>query len=799
MKWIGLLQSERYRLLLYPLLGLLTFPVIGVLLAGQNGPAYALDVFDDGGEVPRLAIVVHDWLANGLTLWDPHLTAGNALLGQFSISPFAVDTVLALLIGPFGAWAIVSWLMPTVAGVAMHRFLRDSLRLPTPAVIGGSILYMFGSWHYNYGFSILLLPMFLWLTDRAAQPGGSWRPLVAGSLLGALALYEGLSQCVILMAGIQLAYLVFVHSEGHRLEGIARWIGMWAGAFALFGPVLLTQLVLLPGSQRTIWDDVYLFGATVPVAISTIVEHYAALFTAVPIGGGFGPGEYRYGTLFLGGVGLPLLVTGLVAGRRDRRTVFIVGLLAVIPVLDLAAILIAPVQQNLDPFFKSFQFVRIRHFYPFAITAVAALGIDVLVKADRRWLRSRLRLGLVGLSFVPLVVALWIGVQHVRRAARAPDGLLGQGSGWVLADSALVVGLGGAILIAVLVYRNRARPAGQLTGILLLAGLLLVSERALYASGSALLGPSISSYGTALAETAGERFLAAQPGIAEDRVLTFGDQANRMTIPGFLQADGYQAIYPLSYHDFFGGLIAPQLATNPATADYFDKWGARAYAFGPNIDPELVALAGVRWLYVVGDQVPTVPGIVSRFHAGNVTVYDVPAVLPRAFVAGGVVAEPNDEAVTAALSAASLDSLEQEAYVSDALTAGVPSELLTGVGSSTAVGPAGLATIADASPDRVEVDVHADRAGMLVLTDVMAPGWVAELDGRPVPIVTVDRTFRGVALAAGSHQVVFRYEPTFTYVGFALAALAALILAGWAAWSAWRERRSGRRLPESGG
>lgn len=787
------LRSERARLLLYPLLALLTFPVIGIVLAGQGGPAYALDVFDDGGEVPRLAIVAHDWAANGISLWDPHLTAGNALLGQFSISPFALDAALALVIGPFGAWALVTWLLPAIAGISMHLFLRDSLRLPAPAVIGGSILYLFGSWHYNYGFSILLMPLFLWLTDRAIQPSGGWRQVVGGSALGALALYEGLSQCAMIMAAIQLAYLLVVSAERPRRDRVARWIGMWAGAFALFGPVLLTQLVVLPGSQRTIWDDVYLFGATIPDAISTVVKHYAAVLTAVPLGGGFGPGEYRYGTLFLGGLGLPLLAIGLVAGRRDRRTLFIVGLLALIPVLDLAAILIAPLQQNLDPFFKSFQFVRIRHFYPFAIAAMAALGIDAILGVDRRWLRSRPRLGLVCLSFVPLAVALWVGIQHVRRAARIPDGLLGQGSGWVLADAALVVGLGGALLVAVLLYRNRTRSGGQLAGILVLAGLLIVSERALYASGSALMGPNISSYAVALAETDGERFLAAQPGIAEDRVLTFGDQANRMAIPGFLQADGYQAIYPLSYHDFFGQLIAPQLAANPATADYFNKWGARAYAFGPNVDPELVALSGVRWLYVVGDQVPTIPGIVSRFHAGDVTVYEVPTVLPRAFVAGAIATEPSDAAVMAALSSASLDTLRAEAFVSSA--AGPVDVLPDTPADGTPAGPAGTATIGAATPDRVVVNVQADRAGMLVLTDVMAPGWVAELDGRAVPIVTVDGTFRGVALDAGSHQVAFRYEPTFTYLGFGLAALAAVVLAGWAAWSTWRERRRAHGLP----
>jgi uncharacterized membrane protein YfhO len=48
---------------------------------------------------------------------------------------------------------------------------------------------------------------------------------------------------------------------------------------------------------------------------------------------------------------------------------------------------------------------------------------------------------------------------------------------------------------------------------------------------------------------------------------------------------------------------------------------------------------------------------------------------------------------------------------------------------------------------------------VLVLHDTYYPGWIAEVDGRSVPILRADVLFRGVELDAGRHRVVFRFAP----------------------------------------
>jgi len=62
-------------------------------------------------------------------------------------------------------------------------------------------------------------------------------------------------------------------------------------------------------------------------------------------------------------------------------------------------------------------------------------------------------------------------------------------------------------------------------------------------------------------------------------------------------------------------------------------------------------------------------------------------------------------------------------------------------------------------PDRIEIDVDAPTAGVLVVRDTFYPGWTAYVDGRPTPILRADTLFRGVEVPAGRHSVVMAFEP----------------------------------------
>lgn len=69
------------------------------------------------------------------------------------------------------------------------------------------------------------------------------------------------------------------------------------------------------------------------------------------------------------------------------------------------------------------------------------------------------------------------------------------------------------------------------------------------------------------------------------------------------------------------------------------------------------------------------------------------------------------------------------------------------------------------SPTDVEFSVELSRPGVLVVSESAYPGWVATLDGKPVPWIQADYVLRAVEVGPGQHRVRFRYRPASVRIG----------------------------------
>jgi hypothetical protein len=313
--------------------------------------------------------------------------------------------------------------------------------------------------------------------------------------------------------------------------------------------------------------------------------------------------------------------------------------------------------------------------------------------------------------------------------------------------------------------------------------LLVIGERAAYARAERLLfGQGLGTWAQQMTVDPAKEFLRSTAETA-DRVLTVGPTVarahpNAMSLAGLHDAGGYQTTYPLAYHGFFGVLTAPFFDVNPGLARYFHGWGNRAYAFGDGFDPEVLDLAGVRWIYARGATVD-VPDLVQRHQARGITVYEHLDPFPRAFAVTGVRTFAESNELEAALGAASREELGAAAFV-----------LAEDWSGPTLDGDAPLsrASITEYGDDAVRIRVDASAPGLLVLTDSWDAGWTATVNGDPAEIVRAYGTFRAVRIRVGASEVAFAYRPTETYVGFGLMGVAASGLVAWT-WLALRDER----------
>ncbi len=79
-------------------------------------------------------------------------------------------------------------------------------------------------------------------------------------------------------------------------------------------------------------------------------------------------------------------------------------------------------------------------------------------------------------------------------------------------------------------------------------------------------------------------------------------------------------------------------------------------------------------------------------------------------------------------------------------------------------------------PDHIEVDCDAARAGPLRLIEAYDPGWLAELDGAPVPVNAADGFLLSVDVPQGRHRVSLRFRTPGWRLGMLISAVSALCL-----------------------
>jgi hypothetical protein len=124
-------------------------------------------------------------------------------------------------------------------------------------------------------------------------------------------------------------------------------------------------------------------------------------------------------------------------------------------------------------------------------------------------------------------------------------------------------------------------------------------------------------------------------------------------------------------------------------------------------------------------------------------------------------------------------------------------------GSSDALEESEACDIVSYEPQRIVILASLTRPGLVVLNDLYAPGWHAEVDAltgsgpQAATIWRTNRVMRGIALPPGRHRITMTYAPRAFFVGAGVSAVGwlALLLGG----GAYAVRRGAQRNREASG
>jgi hypothetical protein len=100
----------------------------------------------------------------------------------------------------------------------------------------------------------------------------------------------------------------------------------------------------------------------------------------------------------------------------------------------------------------------------------------------------------------------------------------------------------------------------------------------------------------------------------------------------------------------------------------------------------------------------------------------------------------------------------------------------------------GTCKILSYEPERVILDVQADKECILLVQDGWYPGWRATIDDQECAILRTDIGMRALELQAGRHRVVMEYRPRSLRIGLGLTLLGIILTTAYV-WVGHRRRR----------
>jgi hypothetical protein len=731
---------------------------------------------------PQIEAFARAIVAGSWPLWDPGPAFGQPLLADPAAQVLYPLTWLSLFLRPWWYYTVFAVLHVLGSSLGVYALGRrfgvsrgGSLVAAALWMLSGPFLSLIDLWHHFAGAS--WIPLVTLAADTAFESRRARHALYLGLALAGQILAGSADMCamtVLLLTGLAVARhrrgpgssqrALAITAATAALVALGLSAGLWLPALDVLSRSARRSL---PLAVRTFWS-VHPLGL-----VETLVP---GLWSSLPLRADWRALLFESREPFLSSIYLGLPALGLVgaaaaAARPPLRrfllavlgTALILALGRHTPAYDVALTLLPPLKILRYP-------VKAMTLAAFAWALLAGLGYDAWreppLARSRRW---QLLVVAPAAVFVllDLGLALSLRIQADTWTARLLDPTSALPGSFPLAATEAKLAVGAAVASVWLVLSLLPRrPPALAAGLALLAA----TELAVYHRHPVPVAP-------AALYTHRPEVLSALGAESSTRVYVYDYSLGRSGGPGEKEADlRTLERVPAGWTIDAAAALGMQLALAPQTAG---RWGLRS---GFEIDyrglhPESLSrltlalrqlegtIAHSRVLHLGGithvvashreafedlTPGPVFPGLFK----GPIRVFQVPHPLPRTYAVGNTRIAAGPEALPALLD----ESFDPTLDI--VLPEGLPAR----AGASFT----GASRIVQERPDRVLIEADLSEPGYVVLVDSYDPGWRAQLDGRPVPIVRANTIFRAVQVPGGHHLIEYVYRPWAVGLGILL-------------------------------
>lgn len=702
---------------------------------------------------PTRKLVISSIKNGKAPLWNPYQFSGNVLLGTFQAAVFFPPGILFLLLPQVDAWSLIILLEPFLGSFFMYVFLNQIIEDKRASFFGaltfGFSAFMIIAWWeemFMAGYTVILLPLLLYSIEKIFQKIKTSSFLVL--LFAAVSsLTTGWFQMILYSWVFAFVWIVYKYMLTKNKKA------MFATLMTFLLAGITSAIFLLPSVEAFIYSARSIADAKNDFTTYLMPWYHMVSYVAPDFFGSpayhnyFGNGFYHETVLSIGMVGFIFALYALFSFDKTKseklffKIAWIVSLslgFSLPTSWFLLYYLKIPLLSTLLP-------SRIFFVSAFCASVLSAMGLQSYFKQVRK---KPLVLSLI-IPLVMLIAALCFALLIKRHAPIDFErekvsirNLILPGLFWI--------GTSIAIILSVIRKKLQTISFAIFIGITCV-GSLYFTQKYLYFSSSNFIFPSVPVISELQKITGINRFL----GVGDAYI-----DRNFAITYGLYSPEGYDSFNNQRYSEL--------VYASHTQGKYSQKMPRDDILImkSPNLQDTLsnpyrrrvISLLGVKYLVEKHSQQDYVTqslinSNIKLIWSDNIfNIYENKEALPRIFFAYEYEVIHGNQKI--------LDTLYDP-------STNLSKKIILEHSISLSLGKNGdgMVTLLSYTPEKIIINTQSAINGLLMLTDSYYPGWKAYVDGKQVEILRADYSLRAIPLQAGTHTVIFSYQPNMFTIG----------------------------------